>query len=883
MKIFNITEAYKNIMRLICVSAVFIISISYNVSAEPYIRQNDGSETKIYGQANLDGWERAYDLFLENEAYLTSKNGDFYSVEGQEGSEFNPIAYALFDLNNDGTPELLINNGCESYATDVTYYYGFKNGEVSFLGELEGTYYDKRYNFQSDYPGIFILGGHSGWWTVEYVYIDGQNKEIRERVAYGDDSGDGYFDSDSELYRTDNKDLYEAYLEAKDKLLFTSINDFREAGWEQFRRKYTALSSDTRWDILLRESPGNYDHALSLAAVELSEEAEDDSDARIKEVYQKFGLKEVSTIDYGADYAYAIGYAPITGGNVIVITARGSKTLKEFIEDRYTSLKEDTIFSPYSRYVYANAFDFEEKIWNGLNLYLGSHPSIKQEEKVKIAVFGHSLGGAAANLLAARLNIMLKEGEFLADQMEVNDVYAYTFGAIDGITAQNVYKGFENIHNIYNYYDTFGPNGQGAFGLKPAGATSYGRFGNNERFHYNFDPESDYKSFTNHVSYRKAIEKRLEYSNSMQDYIKYSALCPVDIEISHDGVIKGRIIDDAVDGSVTEIPMFVYDGHKYFAVPKGKGYEVRISATDGGSMDCFMEDELNGESRIKEYKNIGLEKGKTFLSYSENSVGNCRIYLLDENGEIRCEINTDGSENVSGEGTDGMSVKERAEYARKSGKGSIAEDEVTVESFKTGNRTKYRVVMPVVSGNTVNGTLTLAKGDTVLLPCYDKKTSNLRISGGKGIIKINKKGWLSAKKATNGMEISYIADGTEFVLKVVVLEPAVSAGSISANYYITEVTPKIKKLNVKYKDSGHFCLILNMPLTATVDSTKLKQKGGVLLNDGIISINDEGKLFISGVAASEGKAIIPIESCGKKHKLKITYSHDKKGFGLCVP
>ena len=620
------------------------ISFIYPISVYSLSLATAQSEGNLH--ASSDKWEKQYKSFIDNNTYLSPQSDEFFSLDGEEGNENNPIAFALYDLDNDNIPELFINNGAESYATDCTYCYGFKDNRVLFLGTLGGSYYDKKYNTSSDYTGIFVLGAHSGYWNVNYYCINADNRLIEELVAYGDDSTGKLFDPESEISRTNNKDMYEAYRNGNKILEFISRSDYDSMGWDDFRNIFWG----NEWDNLLRIS-NNYDHNLSLVAAEFSEESEDTNTERINKVYSKYGIENTTHVDYGGSYAYSIGHTAINGGNVIVITARGSVTDRELIDDGTTKCKEVSIFSNYSKYVYENAYNFEEKIWKGLDSYLDSNPEIEGTGKIKIAIFGHSLGGAAANLLAAKMDILLNKGEYLAGKMTSNDVYAYTFGAIDCITEKNVYKGFENIHNIYNYYDTFGPNGNGstAFGFKPAGATSYGRFGNNERFACDFakiDGKDDASTTWNHVQYKRAIEERLEYSNSILDYINFAALCPVDIEVAKDGNVIGKIVNNTIDKDKTSIPMYVYDEHKYFAVPKGSGYKIKINATDSGKMDCFMEEFLDEESYIKEYNNISLEKGKSFISYSGDNAADCKILLIDENEEVIGEVGTDGSEHL---------------------------------------------------------------------------------------------------------------------------------------------------------------------------------------------------------------------------------------------
>ena len=110
--------------------------------------------------------------------------------------------------------------------------------------------------------------------------------------------------------------------------------------------------------------------------------------------------------------------------------------------------------------VYNNVYDFEEKVWKGLNAYLDENPDVENDKNLKILVTGHSLGGAAANMVAARMDYLRNRGEWISTVKKEN-IYCYTFGAIKVLAHDiNIEDGYENIYNIYNKYDSFGPNGK---------------------------------------------------------------------------------------------------------------------------------------------------------------------------------------------------------------------------------------------------------------------------------------------------------------------------------------------------------------------------------------------------------------------------------------
>lgn len=231
-------------------------------------------------------------------------------------------------------------------------------------------------------------------------------------------------------------------------------------------KEYSVSASQGKgdWNESLFEVPSDkYHHDLARVAAVMSMSAGEYTSAIIKKCYTDYGLKDIETYNYGektsAAFSIANGSLKINGKNtlVLVITARGTKTLEETIGDvmKGPPFSKDNSFLGTS--IWNNIYDFEEKIHKGLTDYLNNKYSyLKDQKRIKVLITGHSLGGAVASAYAARLNQEGLEGFSLTKK----DIYAYTFGAIKVLTKNiNLTEGYENIHNIYNYYDSFGPNG----------------------------------------------------------------------------------------------------------------------------------------------------------------------------------------------------------------------------------------------------------------------------------------------------------------------------------------------------------------------------------------------------------------------------------------
>ena len=178
--------------------------------------------------------------------------------------------------------------------------------------------------------------------------------------------------------------------------------------------------------------------------------------------------------------------------NVIVVVLRGTETTGESREAGAAAANDD--FLGYK--VHGYFLRFMNRVLAGLVDHIKRHSEIK-DGNVKILIAGHSLGGAAANLLAAKLtdewdSAQASEREWYEmlerikyeDERQYNilmsfvmdfrgdyaitgkdDIYAFTFGALNSFNVRETgdYRtGFEHIRNFFNYYDTFGPHGDGA-------------------------------------------------------------------------------------------------------------------------------------------------------------------------------------------------------------------------------------------------------------------------------------------------------------------------------------------------------------------------------------------------------------------------------------
>lgn len=244
----------------------------------------------------------------------------------------------------------------------------------------------------------------------------------------------------------------------------------------------------------LLEMPNNfYNQDLAVVAAELSNKAYSANGTEVASYLKDMGFKEenISSYNYDGSYAYTLATKDYTGkdsdGNtdILVMDARGSVTVKELLSDAITRASYD--YLGYKVYGVVDTF-FKEIEKNVKNV-------IDETKNYKILATGHSLGGAVANLFSAVMT-----------QNPKNQVYGYTFGAIDSIaTNEPVEKGYENIHNIYNDYDTFSPDQYGSILVNGAGS-KYGKFGHLDSYSVDHRTDAQKKQYSitqiyNHVNH----------------------------------------------------------------------------------------------------------------------------------------------------------------------------------------------------------------------------------------------------------------------------------------------------------------------------------------------------------------------------------------------
>lgn len=357
--------------------------------------------------------------------------------------------------------------------------------------------------------------------------------------------------------------------------------------------------------------------------------------------------------------------------DVLFILARGTAEKMELIKDA-TTLPSKSFFD-YTAWDWV--YEFEEDIMAGLRDYLSepSHASLGKRP-IKILVTGHSLGGAAANLVAARLNYQCQGREDkLFESLKQEDVYGFTYGAIDSVfeggfyfgldrTSMPVKSGFENIVNIYNLLDNFGPYSTGVAGITARGNTGYSKYGYMLLFANKMDKYVkpaivwvDGSLYNRHEisGYIQAVHHNLPHSYYTMRKKRVYIHCPVDVMIMSEGEAVCFIQDNQIEYISKDCLAVVDEDRKTILLPEDKEYVIQLTATAEGSMDYYIQS-ISGEfGRTDQVLDVKLAPGKKMqgiipseLPEREEKQDGPELYVFDDAGQAVSRLVPDGSEVV---------------------------------------------------------------------------------------------------------------------------------------------------------------------------------------------------------------------------------------------
>lgn len=183
--------------------------------------------------ANEGTWKEQFYEFVKNERYLSDV--DVY--------DRTSAIIALYDITNDGVPELLVGNHNGSSVSYTCFYRATEKGVRKIEGVMDvyspSAYagYSKDRNYPGLFGGLWFRGNASDYETglnrMYYYYYDGSKIDSIEIATYTYSEDDVRHD---EPVTTDAA-LYAAYLD-KGYIDYIPAPDALKMGWDNFVKKY---------------------------------------------------------------------------------------------------------------------------------------------------------------------------------------------------------------------------------------------------------------------------------------------------------------------------------------------------------------------------------------------------------------------------------------------------------------------------------------------------------------------------------------------------------------------------------------------------------------------------------------------------------------------
>ena len=234
-----------------------------------------------------------------------------------------------------------------------------------------------------------------------------------------------------------------------------------------------SASASELWNPEQFFTSSTWDYNAELAYVLINSCEQSETEDKMKKYYESLGFdsNNILTNNYSRIFVkdfeqgpYGIAVKEYEDFNLMFITVRGTKSIREGLDDATTEPEgEFWGYMPYNRV--RETFD---NVMKTVETVINDHSFLTSNGKnTKILITGHSLGGAKANLIGANFdNLARAYGDYCGMKFRIDDIYCYTFGAINSIgdryynggavNPMPVVSGYENIHNVYNYYDTYG-------------------------------------------------------------------------------------------------------------------------------------------------------------------------------------------------------------------------------------------------------------------------------------------------------------------------------------------------------------------------------------------------------------------------------------------
>ncbi len=190
------------------------------------------SQPSAAGAGQYSSWSDAYFDFVLNGNYLRETDPAFFDTDPSFSYD-TEISFAIFDMDLNGTPELIAFNGCDYMADSTCYVYTFHGGSMEYIGSVGFRDCTMTYYRDATYPGLFCRSGNMGYLMTVYYTV--QNGRIHTENVLTENNNP---DADPPLTRdTQDEVLYNKALnEARETLTMYTIPQIQYMGWNEFTR-----------------------------------------------------------------------------------------------------------------------------------------------------------------------------------------------------------------------------------------------------------------------------------------------------------------------------------------------------------------------------------------------------------------------------------------------------------------------------------------------------------------------------------------------------------------------------------------------------------------------------------------------------------------------
>lgn len=645
-------------------------SITLHLNKIP-VEISKSTDSKDFTYKKTD-WKSIYSWFVQGYEFMRWGSEDY-------GTETDYL-FGLYDLDNDGTPELLIHNGYNGRALRCAYCYTVANDSIAYAGicPTEAYYVDNE-----NYPGL--IGRYSDSSEAYWYYYSKSGTTVSSEPVYTEITT---VNDSSIQQNTTNNQLFNACSGNKNSFnrLYT-MEQISEMGWDKFVSefdKHDNTSStnnevqkitidfagnrkvDLEWGWnLFNKDASEYDHNIAMAGLILSQAAES-GESVIKTRYKELGFENTSTVFYSGRTdnmdmpasCFASSKIELNGMTkyVVSVTVRGTGDGGDILTDLGSVIYG---FNTAAN----NVKDSFKSYYDSLSEFY--HDNVTPNNTI-LFITGHSLGGAIAGQLGQMLEGICGHR---------NSIFDYTFASPNYQTFEYDTESFTNIHNIINKQD-----------LVPTVPWGYGKYGHCWYYDacddgltqylektYSEDEWNDIKKglndktlifvgainsaktniVTQHLcqTYMACMLKGLPSNmgdGAKTTYSLSSIHCPVDIQIlDKDGNLAAWTSGEKVYYTKGANLIIVIDkDEKYVYVPDGIEYNIIFIGTDTGTMNYTQQiisnDEVVSE---KNFENVSIETGK--LLYASVNAGNAsgqKLKIIDESGHIERNVKESGKE-----------------------------------------------------------------------------------------------------------------------------------------------------------------------------------------------------------------------------------------------